>query len=78
MLFLYNMFQLFVTYNYAECNILGGKGGIHLTYTKDGRPSGEAYINLASEDDVAKALAKDKHHMGRRYIEGTFFAVENN
>ncbi|ELT99751.1 hypothetical protein CAPTEDRAFT_226859 [Capitella teleta] len=54
----------------ADVNIMGGRSGIHLTYTKDGRPSGEAYIELASEEDVAKALEKDKHHMGRRYIEG--------
>ena len=57
----------------ADVNIMGGKSGIHLTYTKDGRPSGEAYIELASEDDVEKALGKDKHHMGRRYIEGNCF-----
>jgi len=53
----------------AGCNILDGKSGIHFTYVRDGRPSGEAYIELGTEDDLAKALSKDKHHMGKRYIE---------
>lgn len=53
----------------AGCNLVGGRGGIHLTYTRDGRPSGEAYIEMEGEDDIEKAIAKDKHHMGKRYIE---------
>lgn len=53
--------------------MMEGKAGIHFTYVRDGRPSGEAYIELDSEDDLAKALSKDKHHMGKRYIEGTEF-----
>lgn len=51
-------------------DIIGGKDGIHFTYVRDGRPSGEAYIELASEQDLETALAKDKHHMGKRYIDG--------
>ena len=35
----------------------------------DGRPSGEAFVELHSEEDVSKALAHDKEHMGRRYVE---------
>ncbi len=26
-----------------DCDIVGGKIGIHFTYVRDGRPSGEAY-----------------------------------
>jgi len=49
---------------------MNGRNGIHFTYVRDGRPSGEAYIELESEDDLEKALSRDKHHMGKRYIEG--------
>lgn len=52
------------------CDIVDGKDGIHFTSTRDGRPSGEAYIELLSEKDLESALLKDKNHMGKRYIEG--------
>ena len=47
-----------------------GKDDIHMTLTREGRPSGEAYIELGSEEDVEKALKKDRQNMGKRYIEG--------
>jgi len=40
------------------------------TFTKEGRPSGEAYVEVASSDDMHNALKKDHQNMGRRYIEG--------
>ena len=43
-------------------------------YTPEGRPSGEAYIELSSQDDVIKCLDKDRAKMGRRYIEGICMA----
>ena len=52
--------------------MVGGKQGIHFTYVRDGRPSGEAYIELSSEEDLNKALSKDKANMGKRYIEGRY------
>lgn len=52
------------------CQVHGGKDGIHFTFVRDGRPSGEAYIELETEQDLNNALTKDKHHMGKRYIEG--------
>ena len=51
-------------------NVINGKNGIHFTYVKDGRPSGEAYLELESQEDLDQALSKDKHHMGKRYIDG--------
>lgn len=54
----------------AECKIKEGKDGIHLTMSPLGRPSGEAYIELETAEDAAKALKKDHEHMGHRYIEG--------
>ncbi|GMS96033.1 hypothetical protein PENTCL1PPCAC_18208 [Pristionchus entomophagus] len=35
----------------------------------EGRPSGEAFVRLASKDDVKAALLKNKQHMGKRYVE---------
>ena len=59
-------------------NVVDGQNGIHFTYVRDGRPSGEAYIELESEEDVEKALVKDKHHMGKRYIEGMINLLAKN
>lgn len=55
---------------FGECNISGGKTGIHMTMSREGRPSGEAYIEMESEEDIEKALERDRDHMGHRYIEG--------
>ncbi|XP_013408423.1 heterogeneous nuclear ribonucleoprotein H3 [Lingula anatina] len=54
---------------FSDCNIPDGENGVHFTFSRDGRPSGEAYIQLSSEEDVANAVAKHNQHMGRRYIE---------
>lgn len=54
-------------------SIKNGRDGVHLTLSREGRPSGEAYIEVSSEDDVALAEKKHNQHMGRRYIEGEFF-----
>ena len=42
-----------------------------MVLTREGRPSGEAYIEMASEDDIEKALKKDRQNMGKRYVEGS-------
>ena len=44
---------------------------MHLTTTREGRPSGEAYIEVATEEDLDEALKKDRESMGKRYVEGT-------
>lgn len=51
-------------------NIKNGSGGVHLTLSREGRPSGEAYVEVCSEEDVEAAEKKHNQHMGRRYIEG--------
>jgi inhibitor of KinA sporulation pathway (predicted exonuclease) len=43
--------------------------GIHIVCTYDGRPSGEAYVELLNDDQVAAALKKNKELIGNRYIE---------
>ena len=41
-----------------------------MTMTREGRPSGEAYIEMESDEDCEKAVKKDRQHMGKRYVEG--------
>ncbi len=43
--------------------------------SREGRPSGEAFVELETEEDLEKALQKDKQHMGHRYIESKLFPV---
>jgi len=54
---------------FQECNILNGEDGIHFTFVRDGRPSGEAYVEFESEEDLEKALEQHKKNMGKRYVE---------
>ncbi|KAF7268050.1 heterogeneous nuclear ribonucleoprotein glorund [Rhynchophorus ferrugineus] len=42
---------------------------VHLTFSKEGRPSGEAFVELESMEDLIQAEKMDKEHMGNRYIE---------
>ena len=61
---------------FEDCVFQEGGESVHMTLTREGRPSGEAYIELATEEDLEKALLKDKQHMGKRYIEGKFIFNE--
>ncbi|BFZ17811.1 hypothetical protein BsWGS_20848 [Bradybaena similaris] len=58
-----------VIYFLRECRIAGGSDGVHFTYSREGRPSGEAFVELVSEDDVTHAIAQNNEHIGNRYIE---------
>ncbi len=58
-----------------DSNIVGGLLGVHLTHTKEGRLTGEGYLELSSEEDVQRALTKHKETLGPRYIEGTKIIV---
>lgn len=55
---------------FHDCKVSGGKSGIHMTTSREGRPSGEAFVEFEDEDDLQKACQKDREHMGNRYIEG--------
>jgi RNA recognition motif-containing protein len=45
-------------------------GGILMGFSpRDGRPNGEAFLELANPDDVDKAFSYNKNMIGRRYIE---------
>ncbi|KAF9808235.1 hypothetical protein SFRURICE_003012 [Spodoptera frugiperda] len=50
-------------------NVCNGKEGVHLTEVRPGRPSGECFVEVESQQDVEEALKKDKDNMGKRYIE---------
>lgn len=53
-----------------ECQPLEGEKSVHLAISqRDGRPNGEAFIELASPQDVDKAFEYNKNSLGHRYIE---------
>ena len=49
--------------------VVGGEAGVLFTCTPDGRPTGEAYLELAAEGEAAVALGRHKERIGSRYIE---------
>ena len=62
----------------GDMNIAGGaEEGVHLTTTREGRATGEAYVELETQEDLDHALKKNKEHMGNRYIEGIVFFCRN-
>lgn len=54
---------------FRGCKILNGKLGVHMTSSREGRPSGEAFVELEDAEDLELALQKDREHIGNRYIE---------
>lgn len=68
-----NQFCLF-----TDCDIVGKLNGVCFTYSKEGRPSGEAFIELKTAEDFKNALAKDRKYMGHRYIEGKHHRLAEN
>lgn len=58
-----------------DCDIVGKVNGVCFTFSKEGRPSGEAFVELKTSEDFKRALAKDRKYMGHRYIEGTLLSA---
>lgn len=58
--------------HFSGCKIVNNGSGIHFTYTREGRPSGEAFVELEEEDDLKMAVKKDRESMGHRYVEGAY------
>lgn len=54
---------------FGDCKIKNGKAGVQMTMSREGRPSGEAYVEMETEEDIELACKKDREHMGHRYIE---------
>lgn len=50
---------------FSDCKIQNGAQGIRFIYTREGRPSGEAFVELESEDEVKLALKKDREDWTR-------------
>lgn len=55
---------------FRDSKVLNGPSGVHMTTSREGRPSGEAFVEFVDEDDLKAALKRDRDHMGNRYIEG--------
>ena len=49
-------------------NILGGHRGIILTTDDRGRPSGDAYVEVETIDDVDLAIKMNRRDMGSRWV----------
>uniref|UniRef100_A0A2K6L380 RRM domain-containing protein n=1 Tax=Rhinopithecus bieti TaxID=61621 RepID=A0A2K6L380_RHIBE len=54
---------------FSDLKIQNGTSGIRFIYTREGRPSGEAFVELESEEEVNLALKKGRETMGHRYVE---------
>ncbi|KAJ8408893.1 hypothetical protein AAFF_G00247110 [Aldrovandia affinis] len=54
---------------FSDCKIASNGTSVHFTYTREGRPSGEAFVELESDDDLKIAVKKDRETMGHRYVE---------
>lgn len=50
-------------------NFSVSEDSIHISFNHEGRPTGEAFVEFASEEDAKAALAKDRMTLGSRYIE---------
>ena len=61
---------IFVCGPLSDCDIVGKVNGVCFTFSKEGRPSGEAFVELKTAEDFKNAIAKDRKYMGHRYIEG--------
>ena len=45
--------------------------GIHIVHDGQGSAVGQVYVEFVTVDDCQKALLRDKHYMGKRYIDVT-------
>lgn len=61
-------------------NILNGENGVHLITlaTNNSKPLGEAYIELASNEDFELAKSFHKKNLGTRYIEGILLLFDHS
>jgi RNA recognition motif-containing protein len=53
-----------------DVEVMNGEKGVFLSISqRDGRPTGEAFLELVSAADVEAAFSFNKNLMGHRYIE---------
>ncbi len=53
----------------GDVPVVRGIEGVVFTYAPDGRPTGEAFVELQTEEAQREALKKHKETIGSRYIE---------
>lgn len=57
-------------------NVTNGSQGIHLVTSRvDGKNTGEAYVEVSTQEDVEEARKLNKASMGHRYIEGKYYPL---
>lgn len=62
---------------FFDCIIYDGVVGVYFIYIREGRQSGEVFIEFELEDDVKMVFKKDRESMGYRYIEVfKFYRIE--
>ncbi|CAG0914119.1 unnamed protein product [Notodromas monacha] len=54
---------------FGDITVRGGTEGVNMVLSREGRASGEAYLELENLDDMERALKKNNQNMGHRYIE---------
>lgn len=55
---------------FNDCNVKNGTEGVHFVHAHEsGKPSGEAFIELETSEDVDKAKKHTMGYIGTRYIE---------
>uniref|UniRef100_H2ZLI6 RRM domain-containing protein n=1 Tax=Ciona savignyi TaxID=51511 RepID=H2ZLI6_CIOSA len=54
---------------FLNVEIANGEEGIRRVYTDDQKPSGEAFVEVLSENDMQTCFEKDHNLIGKRYIE---------
>lgn len=53
----------------GRCRVAGGQDGVIICKDERDRPSGDAYVELETRDDLDLALMYHKKNMGSRYVE---------
>ncbi|KAG7273462.1 hypothetical protein CRUP_032710 [Coryphaenoides rupestris] len=54
---------------FSDCKVANGGSSVHFTFTREGRPSGEAFVEMESDEDLKIAVKKDRETLGHRYVE---------
>merc|ERR1719491_1497755 len=54
---------------FAGFELPRGPAGIHMVLGPNGRPNGEAFVELGAEDLAESAMSRDRQTMGSRYVE---------
>ena len=52
-----------------DVNVRNGMDGVHFKMNREGKASGEAFVEVESEEDRDACLALNREYMGSRFIE---------